>query len=222
VGIDSVEAARRGQGSKAAQKRHPYAAIEHRILDSAAWADLSFSARALLIQIARKLTAPNNNGQLEVAYSYVARFGYSEATIWRGLADLVSHGFLFRTKSGGYNRGTSRFAVTWLKLGDNRDGISPQGFKMYAWRDWQPTEKKRTSKIKTHSFKKEELPAPIASILRCEPSLKIEDSEQYQCTATNMMPPPDYGAWILGYLTRLAAHGQQFLDACSVEPTPCL
>lgn len=35
---------------------HPYAAVEHRVLDSLAYADLSFSAQALLLLFARQLT----------------------------------------------------------------------------------------------------------------------------------------------------------------------
>ena len=73
---DSYEATKRGQHRKPATK-HPYAAIEHRVIDSPAYADLSFSARALLIQFARQLTAPNNNGRLLAAHSYLERYRFA-------------------------------------------------------------------------------------------------------------------------------------------------
>jgi hypothetical protein len=219
MGIDKQEVYRRGQGSKK-ENNHPYAAIQHRILDSAAWADLSFSSRALLVQIARKLTRENNNGHLEAAYSYLARFGYSDSTVTRGITDLVTHGFLFRTKRGGYNRGTSRFAVTWLKLSDNKEGISPQGFRMDAWRDWQPTKKMRPSNSRSFNPENEGLTTATTPFLNDVPSFKNRDSVLVPVYARVARPPPDCGAWLPAYLNRLAAHGPQFRRACSVEAPP--
>ena len=46
--------------------RHPYAAIDHRVIDSPAFADLTFSAQALLVLLARQLTR-TNNGHLQAS-----------------------------------------------------------------------------------------------------------------------------------------------------------
>lgn len=140
--IDRPEAIRRGQSRP--QKtitKHPYAAIEHRVIDSAAYADLTFAARSLLVLLARQLTK-DNNGMLQATYSYLRRFGFdSEHTISRCLKQLISNGFIYRTRAGGYQNGAALYAVTWLPI-KKRDGLHLDGFKACAWRDWQPCEKK--------------------------------------------------------------------------------
>ena len=76
----------KGRGDKTATKastKHPYAAIEHRVIDSSAYADLTFSARSLLLLIARQLTKTNNNGHLQATFSYMERFGFSVNTLSR-------------------------------------------------------------------------------------------------------------------------------------------
>lgn len=134
--------------------KHPYAAIEHRVIDSEAYADLTFSARALLVQIARQLTK-TNNGHLQATFSDLKRFGFSVNTLSRATHELISHGFIYKSKSGGFHQGAAQFAVTWLSV-TNTHGIFMQGFKSCAWRNWQPEEKSRAPKVKTHSLKNDE------------------------------------------------------------------
>jgi hypothetical protein len=136
--------------------KHPYAAIEHRVIDSPAFADLTFSARDLLLLIARQLTK-NNNGHLQATFTYMNRFGFSPNTLSRATKELIAHGFICRTKSGGFHQGAAQFAVTWLSL-TNTKGIFPAGFKSCAWRDWIPPEEKtRPPKVRLHSIKNGEL-----------------------------------------------------------------
>lgn len=176
MSIDRTEAARRGQPQRKPPSKHPYAAIEHRIIDSAAHADLSFSARALLVQLVRQLTMPNNNGRLQAAHSYLIHYGFSENTVTRGIAELINHGFVFRTRSGGFHRGPAQFAVTWIGLTDNRDGLSCNGFKPFAWRDWTPDQKKtRPPNLRTYNRKFGELTKPTASNLGAVSPPKSED-----------------------------------------------
>jgi len=121
--------------------KHPYAAIEHRVIDSAAYADLTFSARALLILIARQLTK-DNNGHLQATYSYMRRFGFkSEHTLCRAIKELIAHGLIYRSRSGGYQQGAAQYAVTWLTI-KRREGLFLNNFKHCAWRDWVSNEKK--------------------------------------------------------------------------------
>lgn len=121
--------------------KHPYAAIEHRVIDSPAYAALSFSARSLLTLITRQLSK-DNNGHLQATYTYLRRFGFdSERTISRGIKELIAHGMIYRTRCGGYQQGASQYAVTWLPVKD-RQGLFLDGFKSCAWRDWKPVEKK--------------------------------------------------------------------------------
>jgi hypothetical protein len=121
--------------------KHPYAAIEHRVIDSPAYADLTFSARSLLVLITRQLSK-TNNGHLQATYSYMNRFGFdSEHTLSRCIKELISRGMIYRSRSGGYQQGAAQYAVTWLPI-VNKTGLFLAGFKACAWRDWIPEEKK--------------------------------------------------------------------------------
>lgn len=131
--------------------KHPYAAIEHRVIDSPAYADLTFSAQALLVVLARQLTK-DNNGHLQATYKYLQPRGYdSEHTVSRAINDLVAHGMIYRTRSGGFHQGAAQYAVTWLPI-TKKGGLFLQGFKPCAWRDWQPEMKKtRPPKVQSSS-----------------------------------------------------------------------
>lgn len=118
--------------------KHPYAAIEHRVIDSPAYADLTSSAKSLLVMVVRQLTK-DNNGRLQATYKYMRRFGFSsEHTLSRAIQGLIASGFIYRTRSGGYQQGASQYAVTWLPIKD-RTGLFLDGFKSCAWRDWLPS-----------------------------------------------------------------------------------
>ena len=52
--------------AKKTATKHPYAAIEHRVIDSPAYADLAFSARSLLVIFTRQLTKDNKIGRAHV------------------------------------------------------------------------------------------------------------------------------------------------------------
>jgi len=119
--------------------KHPYAAIEHRVIDSLAYADLSFSARALLVIITRQLSK-NNNGKLQATFSWCSKYGFAERTLIRAIQELISHGFIYRTRAGGYQQGAAQYAVTWLSV-TSKEGLFLAGFVPCAWRDWKPEEK---------------------------------------------------------------------------------
>lgn len=124
-------------------KRHPYAAIEHRVIDSPAYADLRFSASALLVLLARQLTR-TNNGHLQATDAWCKPKGFgSEHTLRGAIADLIQHGFVYRTRSHGANKAWAKYAVTWLPITDKK-GLFLAGFKPCAWRDWTPPDKKTT------------------------------------------------------------------------------
>lgn len=121
--------------------KHPYAAIEHRVIDSPAFAALSFSAKTLLLLIARQLTK-DNNGHLQASFKWCQRQGFgSEHTLRAAIRQLIAHGFIYRTRSHGANGAWARYAVTWLPI-SKREGLFLAGFVSCAWRNWQPTEKK--------------------------------------------------------------------------------
>lgn len=185
MATDRTESTRRGQSLAKTTTKHPYAAIEHRVIDSPAFVALTFSARSLLLEVARQLTK-DNNGHLQATHSYMQRHGFSENTLSRAIADLIKHGMIYRTRSGGYQQGAAQYAVTWLPI-RNRQGIFLDGFKPCAWRDWQPEEatKKKTPHPKlmdTHRKNEEwTMPATPKSEAGCPP--KSEDNELMPCRA---------------------------------------
>lgn len=143
---DRAEAIKRGQSKPKSSTKHPYAAIEHRVIDSAAYADLSFSARSLLQLIVRQLTK-DNNGHLQAAFAWCSRYGFgSEHTLRTAIADLISHGFIYRTRSHGANGAWAQYAVTWLPI-KQKDGLFLAGFNSCAWREWVPAEKSTPQKM---------------------------------------------------------------------------
>ncbi|WP_283744279.1 hypothetical protein [Sideroxydans sp. CL21] len=140
--------------------KHPYAAIEHRVIDSPAYADLSHSACRLLTLIARQLTvnlvwSKGNNGHLHAAFSWCKPYGIgSEHTLRKAIAELISHGFIYRTRSHGANKVCARYAVTWLPIKDTKD-LFLAGFVPCAWRDWAaPGEKSTRQKVQELTGKK--------------------------------------------------------------------
>lgn len=125
--------------------KHPYAAIEHRVIDSPAYADLTHSACRLLTLLTRQLTK-ENNGNLQATFTWCKVRGIgSEHTLRDAIADLIAHGFIYRTRSHGANKAWARYAVTWLPV-KNREDLFLAGFKPCAWRDWESPEKKAPGK----------------------------------------------------------------------------
>lgn len=140
MGIDQGEAKRRRQVDRPklnTDPNRPYAAIPHRVIDSSAFADLTPSEVQVLVLLVRQL-AKDNNGRLHAARTYLANHGVaSEHTIQRAIRGLIEHGFVFRTKAGGYGLGAAHYAVTWLPLGKNRDGLThTEWFRQGAWHQW--------------------------------------------------------------------------------------
>lgn len=184
---DRAEAFRRGLPSgKATTTKHPYAAIEHRVIDSPAFADLKPSAQVLLLLLARQLTK-DNNGHLQASFKWCNRYGYgSEHTLRSAIADLISHGFVYRTRSHGANGAWARYAVTWLPI-KCRDDLFLAGYVPFAWREWVHTQKKTTpQKLLDQSGRKcsftLEHPAENAG---CTPA-KNADYELMPCSAVKV------------------------------------
>ncbi len=112
----------------AKSKSHPYAAIEHRVIDSDAYAEMSFSAQALLTLLARQLTR-DNNGHLQASFAFCQKYGFgSEHTLRKAIAELIAHGFIYRTRSHGANKAWARYAVTWLAI-TRKEGLYLEGVK---------------------------------------------------------------------------------------------
>jgi len=154
MATDSTEAQKRGKSAVKTTTKHSYAAIEHRVIDSPAFADLKPTAQALLLLIARQLTK-DNNGHLQASFKWCSKYGIgSEHTLRDSIGQLISHGLLYRTRSHGANGAWARYAVTWLPI-KNKTDLFLAGFNPCGWRDWKPAEKKSTpQKVQEQSGRK--------------------------------------------------------------------
>ncbi|UIN20793.1 hypothetical protein [Herbaspirillum frisingense] len=134
--------------------QHPFIALDHRIVDSPAFADLKPMSVVVLIAICRQ-SNKDNNGHLQATFSWCHAYGVgSEHTLQSAIADLLAHGFIYRTRSHGANKAWARYALTWLPV-TKRDGIFMGGFVPNAWQKWQPGEKKSSpQKVQDRSGKK--------------------------------------------------------------------
>lgn len=197
MGVDQNESRRRRSvdGPKTS-KRHPYAAVDHRVIDSLPYADLTFSAQALLLLVARQLTK-DNNGELQASFNWCKRYGFgSEHTLRAALAELIGHGFVYRTRSHGANGAWAKYAVTWLPI-TRREGLFLGGFKACAWRHWKPVEKKSSpQKLPDDSGKK-------CSFTPEDPA-ETAGSAPAKTAAYELIPEKKWKrVWIPGYLAQL-------------------
>jgi len=183
MSTDRTEQYRRGQSPSRTATKHPYAAIEHRVIDSPAFAALKPTAQALLLMIARQLTR-DNNGHLQASFKWCRRYGIgSEHTLRTAIAQLIAHGFLYRTRSHGANKAWAKYAVTWQTI-KKSDGLFLGAYKQCAWRDWEPTQEKSTpQKLLDQSGRKcsftPEIPAESAGTW----GAKTADYELMPCSA---------------------------------------
>lgn len=169
-----------GRRNAKTSTRHPYAAIEHRVIDSEAFRDLKPSAVLVLLLMCRQLNG-GNNGQLQATYAYMRTHGIgSEHTLQDAIRQLISHGLIYRTRSHGANGAWARYAVTWLPIQDTSD-LFLAGFRACAWRDWTPHGKKPPRK-KCRTDPAETAVSP-GDFLQ-----KVQDSPPQKMQTMNLMP----------------------------------
>lgn len=213
MGIDQSLSRQVRQSDKPKRTVHPYVAIEHRVLDSPAYAALGFAARNLIDLMARQLTR-DNNGHLQATFAWCKRYGFgSEHTLRDAIADLISHGFIFKTRSHGANGAWARYALTWLPI-KKTDGLYLENFKPFAYRDWVPKAMSNgfssRQKVQDQSGRKcsftPKHPAESAGSGTAESAVYetcCHGSAEIQHSTTQRKPV----AWMPAYLDRLAAHG---------------
>lgn len=128
------------------KQTEPFIQISSLILNSAAYKDLSFSARSMLNEI---LNFHNgiNNGSIWMTKEVLKQRGFSKNTSTKALKELISHGFIYMTRRGGnLNGGCSWYAITWLKI--NRvEGQHLENFIPNAYAKWQPIKKNDRSEF---------------------------------------------------------------------------
>lgn len=114
-----------------------YSALCHQVIDSAAYQNLSRSAKAMFIEALRQHNG-YNNGRLQLSSSWLGRRGWRSAdTIARAKAELVSAGLLFKTRQGGLHMGPDWFAITYLPISDASGlDISVDAYQRQVYGQW--------------------------------------------------------------------------------------
>ncbi len=121
-----------------------FAVMPHEVIDSQAYADLNGEAVRLLTIAARQWNK-NNNGHIQLVFSYCSKRGIgSEHTLKSSIDSLISHGFIYRTRCHGTSNGRNicaRYALTWLPMSKDTNGLFLDGYVFDAWREWKQIEK---------------------------------------------------------------------------------
>lgn len=208
---DQDERARRHKVDKPKlSSQHPIAALEKRVIDSPAFADVSFSARAVLLLLCRNLEK-GLNGHIQLSEKQAAENGIERKTLRRALADLLAHQLIAMTRRGGKVQGQcNRFALTWLPV-KSRAGIHAGHFKLDAWRSWKAPEGEKTGYRKCPPDSAQNVPlmpnhSPKMSLT---PGDKKGLIEVVPIRGTVAAPPPTAtaSAWMADDLARLEAAG---------------
>lgn len=113
-----------------------FVALPWSVLDCPAYKDLRYSARALLLEIARQF-AGDNNGRLLASRAYLAPRGWNSADVIHSAKnELLQAGFIHETVKGHRPNKAGWYAVTWRAL-DRHPGYDPgavEGFVRGAYR----------------------------------------------------------------------------------------
>ncbi|MBC7755411.1 MAG: hypothetical protein H7Z20_01985 [Bdellovibrio sp.] len=106
----------------------------------AAYASLSISAKALLIDLAKQLRAKHgdiiNNGDLTTAFKVLSARGWkSDKTIRKAANELELAKLITKTRQGHLPNLCNLYAVTWLPLNeDDKLDITARGHQLNAYK----------------------------------------------------------------------------------------
>ena len=120
-------------------KAYQYVQLYHYILNSPAYRSLSYTARSLLVDIAKQYNG-QNNGDLCLAYSQMRPLGWSShGVLDRAKAELLERGFIQETRKGRRPNIASLYAITWQPLNPmEKLDVSPNSFKSKAFMHYEP------------------------------------------------------------------------------------
>lgn len=107
---------RRTKGHDTSRIGGGFIALPWQVVDSHAYMNLSFAAKALLIEIDRQYVR-DNNGRLLATRAYLKKRGWkSQDVITRALRDLMAAKLIHQTVKGHRPNRASWYAVTWRNL----------------------------------------------------------------------------------------------------------
>lgn len=133
MGTDRTERAKKPNKF---QMRGPRIWLPLNMLQGAAYASLSMTAKALLVDLAAQLRAQHgdikNNGDLTTAFSVLSLRGWKdEKTIRKAARQLEAVGLIVKTRQGHRPNKSNLYAVTWLPLNEsNKLDISARSFPL--------------------------------------------------------------------------------------------
>lgn len=110
------------------------------MLQGVAYTGLSYSARALLIELTGQLRAKHgdiiNNGDLTAAFSVLVKRGWqSEKTIRNAAIELEQAHLIVKTRQGQRPNKCNLYALTWLPLNEsNKLDITARGYPFNAYK----------------------------------------------------------------------------------------
>jgi hypothetical protein len=110
------------------------------VFHGAAYASLSISAKALLLDLATQLRAKYgdivNNGDLTTAFKVLSARGWrSDKTIRKAASELEKAKLITKTRQGHLPNLCNLYAVTWLPLNENEKlDISARGHQLNAYK----------------------------------------------------------------------------------------
>lgn len=113
-----------------------FVALPWVVLDSPAYARLSYPARALLMEIARQFVR-DNNGRLLASRAYLKNRGWNSASVIdRAKRELIDARLIFETVKGHRPNKASWYAMTWRALDrhPNYDAGMVAAFERGAYR----------------------------------------------------------------------------------------
>ncbi|MBU3609099.1 hypothetical protein ICN32_00815 [Polynucleobacter wuianus] len=124
----------------------PYVIIGSEILVTEAYKALSYSARAMLVELLHFYTG-TNNGRIFIAPEMLRDRGFSKNTATKAFRELCAIGFIYMTRRGGSKLGLcSWYALTWHPL-DKSEGMYLNGFVSKKFLKYIPEEKNKRSEI---------------------------------------------------------------------------
>lgn len=137
MGVDRAEQERRPRDFK---MKGPRIWLPLDVLQGAAYASLSSTAKALLIDLAAQLRAKNgdiyNNGDLTTAMKVLSKHGWkSDKTVRSAAKQLVKAKLIVLTRQGHLPNVANLYAVTWLPLNESQKiDITSRGFPLMAYK----------------------------------------------------------------------------------------
>ena len=118
------------------------------VLNSSAYKNLGYSAKAILIELIHFYYG-SNNGSLWIAPGMLKERGFAKNTAIRSYKELIVHGFIFQTRKGGSTKGgCSWFALTWLPI-NKSTGMDLNCYEHKKFLKFIPQEKKSCPKLGT-------------------------------------------------------------------------